>query len=97
MPSVDLHHVVEGSGPPMLLLHGFPETQICWDAVVERLGSEFTLVRPDLRGYGDSPKPKGDDSKRAMAADVLALMRRLSHERVAVAGHDRACWSPSAS
>jgi haloacetate dehalogenase len=97
MPSVDLHHVVEGSGPPMLLLHGFPETHICWDAVVERLGSEFTLVRPDLRGYGDSPKPEGDDSKRAMAADVLDLMRRLGHERFAVAGHDRACWSPSAS
>lgn len=89
MPAVDLHHVVEGAGPPMLLLHGFPETHICWDAVVERLGSDFTLVRPDLRGYGDSPKPEGDYSKRAMAADVLALMRRLGHERFAVAGHDR--------
>jgi pimeloyl-ACP methyl ester carboxylesterase len=89
MTAVDLHHVVEGSGPPMLLLHGFPETHMCWDAVVERLESDFTLVRPDLRGYGDSPKPEGDYSKRAMAADVLALMRRLGHERFAVAGHDR--------
>jgi pimeloyl-ACP methyl ester carboxylesterase len=89
MTSVDLHHAVEGSGPPLLLLHGSPQTHVCWDAVVERFQSDFTLVRPDLRGYGDSPKPEGDDSKRTMAADVLALMRRLGHERFAVAGHDR--------
>jgi len=96
MTSVDLHHAVEGSGPPLLLLHGFPETHACWDAVVERLQSDFTLVRPDLRGYGDSPKPEGDYSKRAMAADVLALMRRLGHERFAVAGHDRGVLVASA-
>lgn len=69
--AADLHHFVEGSGPPLLLLHGFPQTHRCWDAVVEQLRADFTLVRPDLRGYGDSADSSHTDfSKRAMATDV---------------------------
>lgn len=85
-----LHHVVEGSGPPLLLLHGFPQTHVCWDAVAMRLRDDFTVVRPDLPGYGDSATATaGDLSKRAMAGEMLALMHDLGFERFAVAGHDR--------
>jgi haloacetate dehalogenase len=87
--AIELHHVVEGSGPPLLLLHGFPQTHVCWDAVAERLKDDFTVVRPDLRGYGDSQTHAADFSKRAMAGDVLALMRDHGFARFAVAGHDR--------
>ncbi len=66
-----------------------PTDALCWDAVAERLAGEFMVVCPDLRGYGESPKSGSDFSKRAMAADVLALMHQLGYERFAVAGHDR--------
>jgi haloacetate dehalogenase len=80
--------------PPLLLLHGFPQTHAIWHAVAEKLRQRFTLVMPDLRGYGDSDKPGGPTdhsaySKRTMAADVLELMRGLGHERFFVCGHDR--------
>jgi haloacetate dehalogenase len=80
--------------PPLVLLHGFPQTHAIWHRVVPHLAPHFQLVLPDLRGYGDS-EPAPDEpghtqmGKRAMAADVLALMRQLGHERFAVAGHDR--------
>jgi haloacetate dehalogenase len=77
-------------GPPLVLLHGFPQTHVLWHRVAVQLAPHFQLVLPDLRGYGDSAKPaEGDYSKRAMAADVHALMRSLGHERFAVVGHDR--------
>src|SRR5512147_2029258 len=80
--------------PPLLLLHGFPQTHAMWHRVATRLAPHFRLVLPDLRGYGDSDKPRGEPahanySKRTMAADVAALMRSLGHERYAVCGHDR--------
>ena len=80
--------------PPVLLLHGFPQTHAMWHRVAQRLAPHFRLVLPDLRGYGDSSKPPGDAdhanySKRAMAQDLAALMSRLGHERFAVVGHDR--------
>ena len=80
--------------PPLLLLHGYPQTHALWRRVAERLADRFFLVLPDLRGYGRSDKPAGEAdhanySKRAMAADVAALMRSLGHERFLVAGHDR--------
>jgi haloacetate dehalogenase len=80
--------------PPLLLLHGFPQTHTIWHAVAERLRRRFTLVLPDLRGYGDSDKPEGPPdhsaySKRTMAQDVLELMRGLGFERFFVCGHDR--------
>lgn len=80
--------------PPLLLLHGFPQTHAMWQRVAQRLAPHFRLVLPDLRGYGDSDKPRGapghaNYSKRTMAADMAALMRSLGHERYAVCGHDR--------
>jgi haloacetate dehalogenase len=86
-----------GSGPPLVLLHGHPRTHTTWHRVAPLLAADFTVVCPDLRGYGESSKPPSAPdhapySKRAMARDVLALMRALGHERFAVAGHDRGCY-----
>ena len=86
-----------GSGPPLVLLHGHPRTHATWHRVAPQLAPEMTVVCPDLRGYGESSKPPSTPdhspySKRAMARDVLALMRTLGHERFAVAGHDRGCY-----
>ncbi|WP_088284722.1 alpha/beta fold hydrolase [Ideonella sp. A 288] len=80
--------------PPLLLLHGFPQTGAMWHRVAQRLAPHHSLVIPDLRGYGESDKPAGaidhaNYSKRTMAADLHTLMRRLGHERYRVAGHDR--------
>jgi len=86
------------SKPPLLLLHGYPQTHAMWHRVARRLAPDFSLVIPDLRGYGDSTKPEpatppaadhGQHSKRAMAADMAALMSGLGHSRFFVAGHDR--------
>lgn len=81
-------------GPPLLLVHGFPQTHVIWHRVAQALAARHFLVMPDLRGYGDSSKPPGDErhetySKRAMAADLVALMRALGHERFGLVGHDR--------
>ncbi|MBG0817291.1 alpha/beta fold hydrolase [Planomonospora sp. ID82291] len=86
-----------GSGPPVLLLHGHPRTHATWHRVAPLLATGFTVVCPDLRGYGQSSKPPGTPghetySKRAMARDCAALMRALGHERFAVAGHDRGAY-----
>lgn len=84
-----------GSGPPVVLLHGHPRTHTTWHRVAPLLvAAGHTVVCPDLRGYGRSSKPPtpadhAPYSKRAMAGDVLALMRALGHERFAVVGHDR--------
>lgn len=83
-----------GAGPPLLLLHGHPQTHVMWRRVAPGLAWEFTVVAPDLRGYRESSKPPTTDdhepySKRAMARDMVALMHSLGHERFAVAGHDR--------
>jgi haloacetate dehalogenase len=77
-----------GSGPPVVLLHGHPRTHATWHMVAARLRDSFTVVCPDLRGYGESSKVE-PYSKRAMAGDVVALMRMLGHERFGVVGHDR--------
>lgn len=82
-----------GDGPPVVLLHGHPRTHVTWHRVAPALARDFTVVCPDLRGYGQSTQPASDDySKRAMAADIRALMERLGHRRFAVAGHDRGCY-----
>jgi haloacetate dehalogenase len=80
--------------PPLLLLHGFPQTHAMWHKVADRLRRAFSLVMPDLRGYGDSDKPRGPAdhsaySKRTMALDVLTLMRGFGFEEFLVCGHDR--------
>ncbi|MCV3271055.1 alpha/beta fold hydrolase [Roseobacter sinensis] len=84
-------HRIAGSGPPLLLLHGFPQTHMMWHAVAPQLAAQFTVITPDLRGYGASSKPEGTApySFRHMAADQLALMRQLGFDRFHVAGHDR--------
>jgi haloacetate dehalogenase len=83
-----------GSGPPLLLLHGHPQTHLIWHRVAPRLAQVFTVVATDLRGYGDSSKPPTTPdhapySKRAMAEDQIAVMRQLGFDRFGVAGHDR--------
>ena len=83
-----------GTGPALLLLHGYPQTKFMWHLVADKLAEQFTLVMADLRGYGDSGKPQTDAehspySKRAMAADMAQLMTALGHQTFAVMGHDR--------
>jgi len=90
---VELAAAVGGSGSPVVLLHGFPQTHLMWRHVAVRLAERHTVVCPDLRGYGASDKPAATGpevySKRAMAADVVALAAALGHERFALVGHDR--------
>ena len=83
-----------GSGEPVLLLHGYPETHAMWHKVAPPLARDYTVVCPDLRGYGDSSKPKGlpdhsNYSKRAMAKDMVEAMAALGHESFHLVGHDR--------
>jgi len=83
-----------GSGPPLLLIHGYPQTHAMWHKLSPRLAADFTVVAPDLRGYGDSACPPSDPehyaySKRAMAQDMAELMTALGFAQFAVAGHDR--------
>lgn len=91
---VTIHAAVAGEGPPLMLLHGHPQTHVTWRKIAGRLAERFSVVCPDLRGYGDSSKPGGGEnhvaySKRAMAADQVALMRALGHGRFRMVGHDR--------
>jgi len=91
---IDVHGVKGGEGPPLLLLHGHPQTHMIWHCCADELAKHFTVIATDLRGYGASSKPAGDDahvtySKRAMAADQVAVMRHFGHERFLVCAHDR--------
>lgn len=91
---ITIHGVTGGSGPPLLLLHGYPQTHVMWHKVAPALAEHFTLVIADLRGYGDSSKPPSDDahtpySKRAMAGDMVGLMASFGFDRFAVLAHDR--------
>ena len=86
--------VTDGEGPPVLLLHGYPETHAMWHKVAPQLARDHTVVCPDLRGYGDSSKPRGlpdhsNYSKRAMALDMVEVMESLGHLAFHVVGHDR--------
>ncbi|MEY2534471.1 MAG: haloacetate dehalogenase [bacterium] len=83
-----------GSGPPLLLLHGYPQTHAMWHAVAPALAEDFTVVATDLRGYGESSRPPSTAdhwpyTKRVMARDQVAVMKALGFERFAVCGHDR--------
>jgi haloacetate dehalogenase len=90
---VQLQVSVGGSGPPVVLLHGFPQTRLMWARVATELATDHTVICPDLRGYGDSDKPAETESstyaKRTMAADVVTLAAALGHPRFALVGHDR--------
>lgn len=84
---------IGGSGPPLVLLHGFPETGVMWHGIAPRLAERFTVVVPDLRGYGWSSAPPSQNgegyTKRVIGADIVAFMEELGHVRFALAGHDR--------
>jgi haloacetate dehalogenase len=89
-----LHLVKKGDRSPLLLLHGYPQTHVMWHKIAPRLAEEFTVVAPDLRGYGDSSKPASDSehynySKRAMAQDLVEVMDKLGYQEFFVVGHDR--------
>lgn len=89
-----IHALIGGSGPPLLLLHGYPQTHVMWHRVAPALAKSHSVVVTDLRGYGDSSKPPGDAdhgnySKREMARDQVEVMRHFGFERFQVAGHDR--------
>ncbi|WP_333795429.1 alpha/beta fold hydrolase [Hyphomicrobium sp.] len=91
---IEIAALVGGSGPPVLLLHGFPETRACWHKIAGDLARRFTVIAADLRGYGASSKPLGGHdhaayAKRAMAADQVALMQALGFPRFRLVGHDR--------
>ena len=91
---IEIHVTAGGKGRPLLLLHGYPQTHVMWHKIAPNLAERFTVVMPDLRGYGDSAKPAPDDthlnySKRAMAQDQIDVMRALGFSRFQAAGHDR--------
>ena len=93
-PEVSINLRYGGGGPPILLLHGNPLTHVHWHLVAPRLAEKFTVVVPDLRGYGDSSKPRGkadhsNYSFRRMAQDHIDVMAQLGFEEFCVAGHDR--------
>ena len=90
----EIHVVVGGAGPPLLLLHGYPQTHAIWHGIAPALARDYTVVCPDLRGYGDSGKPASNAthvaySKRAMGRDMVDVMRALGFPRFHMAGHDR--------
>ena len=89
-----INAVSAGSGEPVLLLHGYPQTMACWHEIAPELAKHYNVVCADLRGYGGSSKPKGlpdhsNYSKRAMALDMVEVMRSLGHEKFHLVGHDR--------
>jgi len=91
---IEISYLIGGNGPPLLLLHGFPQTKAIWSLVAPELAKQFTVVAADLRGYGASSKPHGKPdhstySKRSMAADQHALMKSLGFDQFFLLGHDR--------
>jgi haloacetate dehalogenase len=90
----EINGVIGGQGPPVLLLHGYPQSHVSWSLVAPELARDYTVVATDLRGYGDSSKPPGgrdhaDYSKRAMAQDQVEVMKHLGFDKFAAVGHDR--------
>ncbi|MFM7442085.1 MAG: alpha/beta fold hydrolase, partial [Snowella sp.] len=91
---VKINLVRGGQGLPVLLLHGYPQTQVIWHKIAPKLAEEFTVIATDLRGYGDSDKPPTNSdhstySKRTMARDQVAVMSQLGYEEFYLVGHDR--------
>jgi haloacetate dehalogenase len=84
-----IHYVEAGEGPPVVLLHGFPETWFAWRHQIPILAKHYRVIAPDLRGYGETQKPSTGYDKKTMARDIVGLMHKLGIERAAVIGHDR--------
>ena len=89
-----INYIASGAGEPVLLVHGYPETHVCWHRIAPELAKRYRVICADLRGYGDSSKPTGlsdhsNYSKRAMALDMVELMHQLDHETFHLVGHDR--------
>jgi hypothetical protein len=83
------HYLEAGDGPPVVLLHGFPETSYAWRYQIPELAKKYHVIAPDLRGYGETEKPSSGYDKRTMAMDLRELMRALNLPRIALVGHDR--------
>jgi haloacetate dehalogenase len=86
---IRVHFMSAGEGPPVVLLHGWPQTSYMWRLITPALATNFTVIAPDLRGYGLSDKPPDGYDKRTMAADIRALVQELGHDRISLVGHDR--------
>ena len=86
---IKMHYVEAGEGPPVVLLHGFPETWYCWRHQILALAQRYRVIMPDLRGYGETAKPASGYDKRTMAADIYRLIEHLGYQKAAVVGHDR--------
>ncbi|GAB4083813.1 alpha/beta hydrolase [Myceligenerans cantabricum] len=90
---MSINVAVRGTGPALVLLHGFPQTHYMWRRVARELADRYTVIMPDLRGYGESAKPPASDpaaySKRTMARDIVSLAEALGYERFGLVGHDR--------
>jgi haloacetate dehalogenase len=91
---IRIAYEIHGSGPILLLVHGFPQSKVIWHRVIPELSKKYTVITPDLRGYGHSSKPKGKTdhsnySKKEMAQDLVDLMKSLGHDSFYVVGHDR--------
>jgi pimeloyl-ACP methyl ester carboxylesterase len=85
---VRLHYLVAGSGDPIVLLHGFAETSHMWRPLIEKLSGKYTVIAPDLRGFGQSSAPSDGYAKAAMAQDIRALVKSLDYGRIRLVGHD---------
>ena len=91
---ITIAYQMSGNGPPLLLLHGFPQSKAIWHLVAPQLSERFTVIASDLRGYGESSKPSGNSdhsnySKRSMAMDQIELMKHLGFKEFSLLGHDR--------
>ena len=85
---IRLHYITAGQGKPLVLLHGYPQTHYAWHKVIPELAKSFTVIAPDLRGLGDSERPKVGYDKRTVAEDIYQLVRSLGYEKIYLVGHD---------
>ncbi|MED4287138.1 alpha/beta hydrolase [Priestia megaterium] len=85
---IKLHYVIAGSGDPLVLLHGWPQTWYAWKHVIPALAEHYTVIAPDLRGFGDSDKPAGGFDKKTLADDIYKLVHKLGFEQIYLVGHD---------
>jgi pimeloyl-ACP methyl ester carboxylesterase len=85
---VKIHYVIGGHGTPLMLVHGFPQNWYMWNRLLPELSKHFTIIAPDLRGVGESGKPRGGYDKKTMAIDLHELVKKLGYKKIDIAGHD---------